>query len=100
MKNENKNNPHNVNWSKHTSSGSGCDECPAGYPTACACGGVIHAEHVGKSVPNPTGLWYNCSKCGSRFLKAGKFGRKKSANNYRRNNKPNEPIRGSEQSIR
>lgn len=92
---ENKNNPHNINWAKHSGSSPCCDECIAGYPTACACGGVIHAEHVGKSATNPTGLWYNCCKCGSRFLKAGKFGRKRNANHYRRSNQSNEPVRRS-----
>jgi hypothetical protein len=90
-----KNNPHNINWEKHSGNSSNCDECIAGYPTACACGGVIHAEHVGKSSANPTGLWYNCCKCGSRFLKAGKFGRNRNANYYRRPNQPNEPVRKS-----
>lgn len=87
---ENKINPHNVNWLKHSGNNSPCDECVAGYPTACACGGMIHAEYVGKSMTNPTGIWYNCHKCASQFLRASKHGRNSSANNHRRNNKPNE----------
>lgn len=97
---ENKANPHNVNWQKHCSSSGGCDECAAGYPTACACGGVIHAEHVGKTVTNPTGLWYNCNRCGSRFLRANRFGVRKNVNNYGRFNKFNESARGSGRTVR
>ena len=96
---ENKNNPHNINWQKHSGSNCSCDECIAGYPTACACGGMIHAEHVGKSSTNPTGFWYNCHKCGSKFLRANRYGRNRNANNYRRNNQPNES-RGAGQSVR
>ena len=81
---DNKPNPHNVNWSNHSSNDGSCDECVAGYPTACACGGMIHAEHVGKTPINPTGFWYNCNRCGSRFLRASRYGRKRHANNHRR----------------
>lgn len=98
QKTDNKANPHNINWTKHSGSSS-CDECVAGYPTACACGGSIHAEHVGKTATNPTGLWYNCNKCGSRFLKANRYGRKKSANYYSRPNKQNESSRGANRRV-
>lgn len=96
---DNKANPHNINWSKHSGEVSSCDECVAGYPTACACGGMIHAEHVGKTSTNPTGLWYNCNKCGSRFLRANRFGRKKSAHHNPRTHKQNESSRGSNRRV-
>jgi len=84
--------------SKHQMSNRECEECIAGYPTLCTCGGLIHAEYgvleeKGRFVN--TGPHLRCDKCGLKFLKANHFRRRGRANYQHRNNKPYEHRGGS-----
>lgn len=87
------------NFSKHQVSKKDCEECIAGYPTLCKCGGYIHAEYgvveeKGRFVN--TGPFLNCDKCGNKFMKNNNnFRRKGRAHHYPRANKSHEPARGS-----
>ena len=84
-------------FAKHQSSKRDCEECIAGYPTLCKCGGLIHAEYGVKEEKGrfvTLGPFLNCDKCGTRFLKANQAPRRKGrANNNHRSNKPNESTR-------
>lgn len=81
------------NLNKHTQNCRDCEECIAGYPTLCKCGGLIHAEYgvveeKGKFVN--TGPHLRCDKCGLKFMKANNFRRKGRANYNNRYNKSHE----------
>jgi len=82
-----------IHWARH--SGKQCEECLAGFPTLCNCGGNIHAEHVLKDEKKGlTEIKYNCDKCGSKFMRARSFRGRRNAYNNTRNNKPHEHARG------
>lgn len=81
------------NFSKHTVNCKDCEECIAGYPTLCKCGGLVHAEYKvveekGRFVNN--GPQLRCDKCGLKFMKANNFRRKGRATHQYRHNKQNE----------
>jgi|LauGreDrversion4_2_1035121.scaffolds.fasta_scaffold1851967_2 hypothetical protein len=86
-------------FSKHQGNRRDCEECIAGYPTLCKCGGLIHAqydvkEEKGKFVN--LGPFANCDKCGTNFLKANQSLRRKGrAHHNSRFNKSNESTRRS-----
>jgi hypothetical protein len=82
------------NLSKHKLNCRDCEECIAGYPTLCSCGGLIHAEYgvleeKGRFVN--TGPHLRCDKCGLKFMRSNhKLRRKGRANYNNRHNKSNE----------
>lgn len=86
----------NQQFARHKCGARNCEECIAGYPTICRCGGYIHAEYgvkeeKGKFVT--LGPFMNCDKCGTKFLKANPIRRKGRANHNSRDGKPNESNR-------
>ena len=88
----------NQKFARHQSNCKACEECIAGYPTLCQCGGLIHAEYnvveeKGRFVT--TGPSMNCDRCGTRFMKSrGNSRRKSRAYNNPRNNQRHESSGG------
>jgi hypothetical protein len=84
-------------FKRHQSGCRGCEECLAGYPTLCQCGGLIHAEYEVKEEKGKfvnVGPQMNCDKCGTKFFRANSGRRRVRGNNYGRNSKFNESNRG------
>jgi hypothetical protein len=88
----------NQKFTKHQNSCRDCEECIAGYPTLCSCGGLIHSEYgvneeKGKFVT--TGPFLNCDRCGSKFMKHQQAPRRRGrAHHNGRNNQRNESAGG------
>ena len=80
----------NNNFSKHKCGAKECEECLGGYPTLCQCGGLIHAEYgvtEKKDQFTPSGVIYNCDRCGTKFMRSNGSRRKSRVNNNSRNYK-------------
>lgn len=74
----------NNKFLRHQKGCRACEECIAGYPTLCNCGGLIHAEYVVKEEKGKfvsTGPFLNCDRCGTKFLRAKQPRRKPRGNN-------------------
>lgn len=86
----------NNRFLRHQVGCKGCEECVAGFPTLCNCGGLIHAEPMVTEQKDKfvtTGIQYNCDRCGTKFMRAKQQiykGRNSRAHNNSRNNKPHE----------
>ena len=84
-------------FNRHQCSRRDCEECIAGYPTLCKCGGLIHAEYDVKEEKGKfvnLGPVLNCDKCGTKFFKAMVPRRKGRGNNHSRFSQRNESNRG------
>lgn len=82
-------------FNKHKCNSRNCEECLAGYPTLCQCGGLIHAEYgvtEKKDHFTPSGVIYHCDRCGTKFMRAN-FRRKGRGNHNARHHKPHESNR-------
>ncbi len=90
-------------FAKHKCGSRGCEECIAGYPTLCKCGGMIHSqydvkEEKGKFVS--VGPFMHCDKCGTKFLKTQPTRRKGRAHHNARHDKSHESSRGYNPRVR
>jgi len=56
-----------IGKSKHFPEDRRCCECYIGFPTPCACGGLIHAQYIDTTWDKHILIDFACDKCGADY---------------------------------